>query len=169
MHGNQPIATLTDTAAVRDDNTTITRLIPFMIDLSTTGFYVAFRGHGTCISLVEIVEVTVFYPVCDAVVLKVGTSFLEIGLPGIASFGVCFANMVISIEQLVDSFTATCMPTSKLMPPQQTDRLFTSWTDSGDALQPCICLPGYILSYHDHFCMCTVQVCMRAYLKIIFS
>ena len=53
----RPIAALTDT--VRDGATIVTRILPVMADLSTTGLYVAFRDLGTCIALVE---VTVFYP-----------------------------------------------------------------------------------------------------------
>ena len=138
IFGNRPLAALIDT--VRDGQAIITRILPITTNLSTTGLYVAFRDFGTCIFLSE---VTVFYPVCDAVSLIIGTRFSEIGLPGVTASGVCFASMAISINPFVDSFNATCTLTSMLTPSQQTDQLFTNWTDSGDALQPCMCLPGY--------------------------
>ena len=134
----QPIATLTDT--VRDGTTIVTRVLPVMADLSTTGLYVAFRDLGTCIALSE---VTVFYPVCDAVLLDVGANFSVLGFPGDTSSGVCFTNMAISINPLENSFTATCTLTSMLMSLQQTDQLFTNWTYNGNALPQCMCLPGY--------------------------
>ena len=134
----RPIAALTDT--FRDGRTIITRILPVMADLSTTGLYVAFRDTGTCIALSE---VTVFYPVCDAVLLDVGANFSELGFPGDTSSGVCFTNMAIGINPLENSFTATCTLTSMLMSSQQTDRLFTNWTINGDTLPQCMCLPGY--------------------------
>ena len=132
------IATLTDT--VRDGTTIVTRILPVMADLSTTGLYVAFRDLGTCIALSEI---TVFYPVCNEVLLDVGANFSVLGFPGDTSSGVCFTNMAISINPLENSFTAMCTLTSMLMSSQQTDQLFTNWTINGDALPQCMCLPGY--------------------------
>ena len=134
----RPIAALTDT--VRDGTTIVTHILPVMTDLSTTGLYVAFRDLGTCIALSE---VTVFYPVCDAVLLDVGANFSVLGFPGDTSSGVCFTNMAISINPLENSFTATCTLTSMLLSSQQTDQLFTNWTINGDALPQCMCLPGY--------------------------
>ena len=67
-----------------------------MADLSTTGLYVAFRDLGTCIGLSE---VTVFYPVCDVVLLDVGANVSELGFPGDTSSGVCFTNMAIGIAK----------------------------------------------------------------------
>ena len=134
----RPVAILIDT--VRDGLTLVTRILPVMANLSTTGLYVAFRDLGTCIALSE---VTVFYPVCDAVLLDVGTNFSVLGFPGDTSSGVCFTNMAISINPLENSFTATCTLTSMLMSSQQTDRLFTNWTINGNALPQCMCLPGY--------------------------
>ena len=138
IFGSNPIIALIDT--VRDGRTIITRITPIMANLSTTGLYVGFRDLGTCIALSE---VTVFYPVCDAISLSIGVSFSEMGLPGVTSSGMCFANMAISINPLEDSFNATCTLTSMMMSSQQTDLLFTNWTINGDALQPCMCLPGY--------------------------
>ena len=134
----RPIAALTDT--VRDGATIVTRILPVMADLSTTGLYVAFRDLGICIVLVE---VTVFYPVCDPILVDVGANFSVLGFPGDTSSGVCFTNMAISINPLENSFTATCTLTSMLMSLQQTDQLFTNWTINGDALPQCMCLPGY--------------------------
>ena len=128
----RPIAALTDT--VRDGATLVTQIIPIMTDLSTTGLYVAFRDLGTCVGLSE---VTVFYPVCDAILLDIGVNFSEMGFPDDTSSGVCFANMAISIDPLENSFTATCTLTS------QTDQVFTNWTVNGNSLPQCICLPGY--------------------------
>ena len=107
-------------------------------------------------------EVTVFYPVCDAVSLIIGATFSEMGLPKIRSSGVCFASMANSIYPLEDNFIATCTLTSVLMPSQQTDLVFTNWTINGDSLQPCMCLPGYefidrttSVQYRDmHVCAC---------------
>ena len=138
IFGNQPVAALTDT--VRDAQAIITRVLPITTNRSTTGLYVAFRDLGTCIILSE---ATVFYPVCDAVSLNIGASFSEMGLPGVTASGACFANMAVSINPLVNSFNATCILTSELIPSQLTDLLFTNWTDDGNALQPCMCLPGY--------------------------
>ena len=138
IFGNQPVAALT--ATVRDGQTLITRIVRIMANLLTTGLYVAFRDIGTCITLSE---VTVFYPVCDAISLSIGASFSEMGLPGVTSSGMCFANMAISINPLEDSFTATCILTSMMMSSQQTDLLFTNWTIDSDDLQSCMCLPGY--------------------------
>ena len=132
------IAALTDT--VRDGTTIVTRILPVMADLSTTGLYVAFRDLGTCITLAE---VTVFYPVCDPILVDVGANFSVLGFPGDTSSGVCFTNMAISINPLVNNFTATCTLTSMLISSQQTDRLFTNWTINGNALPQCMCLPGY--------------------------
>ena len=112
----RPIAALTDT--LRDGTTIITRILPVTANLSTNGLYVAFRDLGTCIGLSE---VTVFYPVCDAVLLDVGADFSELGFPGNTSSGVCFTNMAIGINPLENSFTATCTLTSMLMSSQQTD------------------------------------------------
>ena len=134
----RPIAALTDTE--RDGTTIITRILPVTANLSTTGLYVAFRDIGTCIVLSE---VTVFYPVCDAILLDVGANFSELGLPGDTSSGVCFTNMAIGINPLENSFTATCTLTSMLMSSQQTYQLFTNWTINGNALPQCMCLPGY--------------------------
>ena len=160
--GNRPVVALTGT--VRDGQAIITRILPITTNLSTTGLYVAFRDLGTCIALLE---VTVFYPVCDAVSLIIGARFSEMGLPGVTSYGVCFANMAISINPLVDSFNATCTLTSILIPSQQTDRLFTNWTDSGDALQPCMCLPGYEFIDRSTLVQCRgmyAHVCMHAFM-----
>ena len=128
----QPIAALTDT--VRDGATLITRIISVTVNLSTTGLYVAFRDLGTCVGLSE---VTVFYPVCDAILLDIGVNFSQLGLPGDTSSGVCFPNLAISIDPLENSFTATCTLTS------QTDQVFTNWIVNGNALPQCMCLPGY--------------------------
>ena len=138
IFGNSPIIALTDT--VRDGQTIITRIIPIMANSLTTGLYVAFRDLGTCITLSE---VTVFYPVCDAFSRNIGASLSAMGLPGVTSSGVCFANMAVGINPLENNFTATCTLTSILMPSQQTDQVFTNWTINGDALQSCMCLPGY--------------------------
>ena len=153
----RPVATLTDT--VRDGQTLVTRIIPVMANLSTTGLYIAFRDLGTCIALSE---VTVFYPVCDAVLLDVGASFSGLGFPGDTSSGVCFSNMAIGINPLENSFTATCTLTSMLMSSQQTDQLFTNWTINGNALPQCMCLPGYEFTNRTSslqcqgMCMCVV-------------
>ena len=133
-----PIAALTDT--VRDGATLVTRIIPVTANLSTTGLYVAFRDLGTCVALSE---VTVFYPVCDTILLDFGVNFTELAFPEDVFSGVCFANMAISINPLENNFTATCTLTSMLNPSQQTDRLFTNWTINGNALPQCMCLPGY--------------------------
>ena len=42
--------------------------------------------------------------------IGIGASFSKFGLPGDTSSGMCFANMLISINPLEDSFTATCSP-----------------------------------------------------------
>ena len=154
----RPIAALTDT--VRDGTTIVTRIIPVMANLSTAGLYVAFRDLGTCISLSE---VTVFYPVCDAILLNFGANFSEMEwFPDDISSGVCFANMAISINPLENSFTATCTLMSMLNPSQQTDRLFTNWTINGTALPQCMCLPGYEFTNRttslqcQGTCVCTV-------------
>ena len=149
--GTQAIAALTDT--VRDGATLVTRIISVMADLSTTGLYVAFRDTGTCIGLVE---VTVFYPVCDAILLNIGVNFSEMGFPDDTTSGVCFANMAISINPLENSFTATCTLTS------QTDQVFTNWAVNGNSLPQCMCLPGYeftnrtTLLQCQGMCMCVV-------------
>ena len=157
----RPVATLTDT--VRDGQTLVTRILPVMADLSTTGLYVAFRDLGTCIALSE---VTVFYPVCDAVLLDIGANFSVLGFPGDTSSGVCFTNMAISINPPENSFTATCTLTSMLMSSQQTDQLFTNWTINGNALPQCMCLPGYEFTNRTislqcrGMCMCVYNILM---------
>ena len=112
----RPVAALTDT--VRDGTIVITRIIPVTPNLSTNGLYVAFRDLGTCVTLVE---VTVFYPVCDAILLGFGANFSKMAFPEDVSSGVCFANMAISINPLENSFTATCTLMSMFHPSQQTD------------------------------------------------
>ena len=154
----RPVATLTDT--VRDGQTLVTRIQPVMANLSTTGLNVAFRDLGTCIALSE---VTVFYPVCDAILFDVGANFSVLGFPGDTSSGVCFSNMAISINPLENNFTATCTLTSMLLSSQQTDRLFTNWTINGNALPQCMCLPGYEFTNRTSslqcqgMCMCEIQ------------
>ena len=162
IFGDSAIIALTDT--VRDGRTIITRIIPIMANLSTTGLYVAFRDLGTCIVLSE---VTVFYPVCDAISLSIGANFSEMGLPGVTSSGVCFANMAISINPLKDNFTATCKLTSMMMSSQQTDQLFTNWTINGDGLQPCMCLPGYEFIGRATSMQCR-GVCMYARVCVVY-
>ena len=148
----RPIAALIDT--VRDGATLVTRIIPVTADLSTTGLHVAFRDTGTCIGLSE---VTVFYPVCDAILLlDIGVNFTEMGFPDNTSSGVCFANMAISINPLENSFTATCTLTS------QTDQVFTNWTVNGNSLPECMCLPGYQFTNRITSLHCQgMYVCVR--------
>ena len=116
----------------------ITRIIQITADLSTTGLYVAFRDIGNCLWLFE---VTVFYPVCDAISLEFGATLAKIGFPGDTSSGVCFNKMAISLNPLTVMFNATC--TVNLISSQTKDQLYTNWTINDNILQQCMCQPGY--------------------------
>ena len=134
-----PVAVLKDT--VRNGRMSYTRIIRITADLSTTGLYFALRGHGSCFWLFE---VTVFYPVCDAVSLEFGANFSKMGHPGDTSSGVCFGKMAISLNPLKDTFNAKCTVTS--IPSQIKDQLYTNWIIDDNALRRCMCQPGYEFS-----------------------
>ena len=87
FESQQPIAALTDT--IRDGITVLTRTVRISADLSTNGFYVAFRDIGACMN---IYEVAVYYPICDSISLGLGANFSMNQFPG-DSVGLCLANM----------------------------------------------------------------------------
>jgi len=122
--------TLTDN--VRDGTTLTTSITQVTPDLSTSGLYVAFQDGGTCITLSE---VTVFYPICDAISLEAGANFTATRYPGETSNGRCFNNMAINLPP--SSFEATCTSV-----PFNESALSTGWSIDGKPLQ-CMCFPGY--------------------------
>ena len=134
VFGSQPTFSLTRT--IRDGSALID-VLQVTVDSPTTGFYLAFRDLGTCVSLSE---VTVFYPVCDNVSLDFGATFTEMRFPGETSTGRCFTNMATDLNAPNDSFVATCVLNSYSSITQ--NRVFTNWTISGGPSR-CMCLPGY--------------------------
>ena len=131
VFANRPIAALTDT--VRDGSTIVTRIVRISADLSTSGFYVAFRDLGTCFGFSEVV---VYYPTCDVISLELGANFSMNQLAGSTSVGSCFANMAIDLSTPNDPLIATC--TVRL----SQNELFTNWTITNGSSR-CMCLPGY--------------------------
>ena len=131
FESQQPTAALTDTT--RDGSTLLTRTVRISADLSTSGFYVAFRDVGAC---VRIYEVVVYYPICNSISLELGANFSMNQLPG-DSVGLCFTNMAINLNTPNDPLTATCTVSGLSQ-----NELFTSWTISIGSSR-CMCLPGY--------------------------
>ena len=134
FESQQPTAALTDTT--RDGSTLLTRqtrTVRISADLSTSGFYVAFRDVGAC---VRIYEVVVYYPICNSISLELGANFSMNQLPG-DSVGLCFTNMAINLNTPNDPLTATCTVSGLSQ-----NELFTSWTISNGSSR-CMCLPGY--------------------------
>ena len=105
-------------------------------DLSTSGFYVAFRDIGACMN---IYEVAVYYPICDSISLELGANFSMNRLPG-DSVGLCFTNMATDLNTPNDPLIATC--TVSLSQRISQNELFTNWIISNDSSR-CMCLPGY--------------------------
>ena len=96
-----------------------------------SGFYLAFRDFGTCVSMNEVV---VFYPICDAVFLELGLNFTKAQMPEGASFGSCFANMALNTTN--DYVQAVCI--------LRLDRSFLpTWTIISEDTMGCMCVPGY--------------------------
>ena len=146
VFGSTPIAALTD--IIRDGTTLITRVIRLEADISTPGLYVAFRDLSTCIGLSE---VSVFYPICDAISFDFGANFSEIGFPGDPGVpgdtvtGTCFTNMATSKNPLDNSVTATCTVS------HSQSELDIEWISPS----PCMCLPGYeFIDGDDPFTQC---------------
>ena len=135
VFANRPIAALTDT--VRDGSTIATHIVRISADLSTSGFYVAFRDFGTCIGLSEVV---VYYPTCVPISLELGANFSMNRLAGGTSVGSCFANMATDLNTPNDPLIATC--TVRLSQRIGQNELFTNWTISNGSSR-CMCLPGY--------------------------
>ena len=135
VFGRQPVAVLTDT---HRDGTVVTRVVRISADLSTSGFFVAFRDLGICISIHEI---KIFYPYCDNYSEDLQALFPMDQFPGDTSVGSCLTNRAIDMNSLNDSFEATCTVT---MP--NPSELFTNWTVSNDLMR-CMCLPGYMENY----------------------
>jgi len=142
---------------VRDGTTLTTSITRVSPDSSTSGLYVAFQDQGTCIGLSE---VTVFYPICDAISLEAGANFTATH-PGETSNGICFSNMAINLPP---SFEATCTLTF-----HSESALSTRWTIDGRPLQ-CMCVPGYVYrsSSSEVQCegMCIVCVLLECFEKI---
>ena len=132
VFGTRPVASLNDT--IRDGQAVTTRLNKIIVDLSTAGFYVAFRDLGTCITIYEL---SVFYPVCDAISLELGANFTNTRFPGENSTGMCFPNMAIDINSPNAPFNATCNVTK-----MSESELITNWTTRNGPSR-CMCLPGY--------------------------
>ena len=123
------------TSSIGDGTNLITHTIRISADLSTSGFYVAFRDRGTCIG---ILEVLVYYPVCDSISLDFGASFLTTQFPGGSSVGSCFANMSVALNPTNRSFEATCTLSTS-----SNNESLANWTINGDP-SGCMCLPGYM-------------------------
>jgi len=120
---SRPVAALTD---IVRDGTTLTTDIRHIGSSSTPGVYVAFRDHGTCIGLTEVV---VYYPICDASSPMVGANFLRDGIPGETVNGMCYPNMATDVNMPARSFEAMCVLNGRTS--------LTSWN------RECICVPGY--------------------------
>ena len=157
VFGTQPTFALTSTIR---DGTALIDVLEVTVNSPTTGFYIAFRDLGTCVSLSE---VTVFYPVCDNVSLDFGATFTELRFPGETSIGRCFTNMAIDLNAPNDPFVATCVLNTYSS--MTRNEVFTNWTIS-DGPSHCMCLPGYEfigsssssqchgeLSAHVHVCI----------------
>ena len=161
VFGSQPVAVFTDTLR---DGTNVTRIVKVLTDLSTSGFYLAFRDLGNCIS---IYQVTVYYPICDAISHDFRAQFEMSQLPGGTSIGMCLTNMAINLNNPNDPFEATCTLTMLSQ-----NELFTNWTVSNGPSR-CMCLPGYREVYRfDESLMpfyCEGKlVCLCMYVNYVF-
>ena len=135
VFGRQPTVVLTDTLR---DGTIVTRVVRISADPSCSGFFVAFRDLGICLSIYEI---EIFYPTCGRYSKDLRALFPTNQFPGDTSVGSCSIYRAIDVNSLNDSFEATCTVT---MPSQS--ELFTNWTVSGGLVR-CMCLPGYMENY----------------------
>ena len=96
-----------------------------------SGFYLAFRDLGTCISINEVV---VFYPICDAIFLELGLNFTKAQVPEGASFGSCIVNMALNTTN--NYVQAMCI--LKL-----DKHVLPIWTIISENTMGCMCVPGY--------------------------
>ena len=95
-----------------------------------SGFYLAFKDLGMCISMYEVV---VFYPICDAIFLDLGLNFTKAQIPEGASYGLCFPNMALNATN--EYVQAVCI--------LRIDKsLLPTWTISENTVG-CMCVPGY--------------------------
>ena len=95
-----------------------------------SGFYLAFRDLGTCISMYKVV---VFYPICDAIFLEFGLNFTKAQMPEGASYGSCFPNMALNTTN--EYVQAVCIL-------RIDNSLLPTWTISENTVG-CMCVPGY--------------------------
>ena len=96
-----------------------------------SGFYLAFRDLGICISMYEVV---VFYPICDAIFLELGLNFTKPQMPEGASYGSCFPNMALNATD--DYVQAVCI--------LRIDISYSpTWTIISENTVGCMCVPGY--------------------------
>ena len=134
VFGPQPTFSLTST---KRDGSVLIDDLQVTVNSPTTGFYLAFRDLGTCMGLLDI---TVFYPVCDNVSLDFGATFTEMRFPSETSTGRCFTNMATDLNAPDDSFVATCVLNTYSSMTQ--NEVLTNWTICGGPSR-CMCLPGY--------------------------